>query len=380
MKRIPYSQQTIDDSDTQAVLEVLHSDFLTQGPQITAFEEALKRYLNVKHAIVVSNGTTALHLSYLALDLKDTLVFTTPITFAATSNMLHAVGAKIHFVDVDPLTGIMDTQALETALAAAPEAEKKAIVTVSLQGIPADLPALQELGKKYNARVLEDAAHSLGGEYVHHNATYKSASCAHTDMATLSFHPLKTICCGEGGAVTTQDDAYAEKVRLLRNHGLRSLPDSYMREQCFWGYNTRMTDLQAALGVSQLKRISFFLGKRRSIAHRYAEILATEPYKQHIRITPLHVGSAYHLFVIHFADATKRDFAYHYLKASGIETQVHYMPLYKFQLYREWLKAPDLPGAEAYFAGCLSIPIYPNLTVENQDYVLEALAKCCQKL
>ena len=165
MKHISYSKQTIDDSDIQAVTEVLRSDFVTQGPQITAFEEALKRYLNVKHAIVVSNGTSALHLAYLALNLKGYEVFTTPITFAATSNMLHEVGAHVHFIDVDPLTGIMEVKALEEALEQANPGAPKAIVPVSLQGIPADLPAIYALAKKYNAKVVEDAAHSLGGEY-----------------------------------------------------------------------------------------------------------------------------------------------------------------------------------------------------------------------
>lgn len=380
MKHISYSKQTIDDSDIQAVLEVLRSDFVTQGPQITAFEEALKRYLNVKHAIAVSNGTSALHLAYLALNLKGYDVFTTPITFAATSNMLHEVGARIHFTDVVPVTGIMDVKSLESSLAQADDSRPKAIVSVSLQGIPADLPAIYELAKRYNAKVVEDAAHSLGGEYSYDGERYKSASCAHSDLATLSFHPLKTICCGEGGAVTTNDDRLAERVRLIRNHGLKSLPNTYMREQEAWGFNYRMTDLQAALGVSQLKRISFFLGRRRSLAHRYAEILANKPYSDHIKITPLCEGSSYHLFVIHFKHLQARDFAYQFLKENGIETQVHYVPLYKFKLYKESLGDIHLPGAEAYYQSCLSIPIYPNLTQEDQDNVLDVLSQCCQHL
>ena len=380
MKHISYSKQTIDDSDIQAVVETLHNDFVTQGPQITAFEEALKRYLNVKHVIVVSNGTTALHLSYLALNLKDVLVFTTPITFAATSNMLHEVGAKIKFVDVNPLTGIMDTRALEAELAKVDPHLPKAIVPVSLQGIPADLPAIKALANKYNAHIVEDAAHSLGGEYTLSGNNYKSGSCAHSDLATLSFHPLKTICCGEGGAVTTNDATLAEKVRLLRNHGLQAQPNSYLREQKLWGFNARITDLQAALGISQLKRISFFLGRRRSLAHRYAELLAQKPYSDHITITPLFEGSSYHLFVIHFNNLQSRDFAYSFLKKNGIETQVHYVPLYKFALYKAMLGEIHMPGAETYYQGCLSIPIYPNLTQEDQDYVLEVLAQCCQQL
>lgn len=380
MKHISYSKQTIDESDIQAVSEVLRSDFVTQGPQITAFEEALKRYLNVKHAIVVSNGTSALHLAYLALNLKGYKVFTTPITFAATSNMLHEVGADIEFVDVDPMTGIMDLAALKQALEQDTSGNPKAIVPVSLQGIPADLPGIYALAKAFNAKVVEDAAHSLGAEYQLDGKTYKSASCVHTDLATLSFHPLKTICCGEGGAVTTNDDALAEKLRLIRNHGLKAVPNSYLREQQAWGFNYRMTDLQAALGVSQLKRISFFLNRRRSLAKRYANLLSASPYNEQLSITPLCESSAYHLFVIHFKNLQNRDFAYHFLKENGIETQVHYVPLYKFQLYKDQMGDVHLPGAEAYYQGCLSIPIYPNLTQEDQDYVLDILAQCCQQL
>ncbi len=380
MRHIPYSRQTIDDSDIRAVTETLTSDFLTQGPQITAFEEALKRYLNVKDAILVSNGTAALHLGYLALGLQGATVFTTPVTFAATANMLQAIGATIRFVDVDPLTGIMSVEALEKAFKQDTSSSQKAIVPVSLQGIPADLPAIQTLARTYGAFVVEDAAHSLGGDYYYNNKLYKSASCAHTDLATLSFHPLKTICCAEGGAITTNHSELAEKIRLLRNHGLKAVSNSYLRKQCYWGYNYRMTDLQAALGVSQLKRISYFLGKRRSLARRYAEVLSKAPYTDHITLTPLYDASAYHLFVIHFKNAVKRDFTYHFLKNHGIETQVHYVPLYKFELYRKLLGEISLPGAEAYYQGCLSIPIYPHLTQDDQDYVLDILAQCCQQL
>lgn len=380
MNYISYSKQTIDESDIQSVIEALRSDLLTQGPQINTFEEALKRYLDVKHVVVVSNGTSALHLAYLALDLKDHIVYTTPITFAATSNMLHEVGSQIRFVDVNPLTGLMDIDALKKALSSEKSNIPKAIVPVSLQGISENLPQIHALAQQYKAKVVEDAAHSLGGEYTFNDIVYKSASCHHSDAATLSFHPLKTICCAEGGAVTTNDDVIANKVRLLRNHGLQALPNTYLREQKAWGFNYRMTDLQAALGISQLKRISTFLRKRQAIAYRYADILTQSPYNQHLNITPLHKGSAYHLFVIHFKNENSRDFAYQFLKSKGIETQVHYVPLYKFELYKSMLGEISLPGTEAYFRGCLSIPIYPNLTSEDQNYALDILAKCCQQL
>lgn len=379
-KHIPYSRQTIDDSDIRAVTEVLKSDFLSQGPSIREFEAALRDYLNVKHAIVCSNGTSALHLSYLASELEGATVFTTPITFAATSNMLHAVGATIRFVDVDPITGIMDAEALKEALETTSPSFKKAIVPVSLQGIAANLPVIHELAKKYRATVIEDAAHSFGGTYIFGGETYKSASCAHTDMATLSFHPLKTITCGEGGAVLTNDDKLAERVRLFLNHGLQAKPNSYVREQKVWGYNDRLSELQAALGLSQLKRIDAFVEKRRAIARYYSERLSKEPYVSHLACVPYHEGSSYHLFVVHFKDRQKRDFAYQKLKENGIETGVHYLPLYEYKGYRELLGNLSLPGADAYARGCLSLPIYPNLSRNDQAYVLDKLAVVCQNL
>ena len=379
-KHIPYSRQTIDDSDIQAVTDVLKSDFLSQGPKIREFETALRDYLNVKHAIVCSNGTSALHLSYLASELQGATVFTTPITFAATSNMLHAVDATIRFVDVDPVTGIMDTEALKEALEAEPVSSKKAIVPVSLQGIAANLPVIHELAKKHRATVIEDAAHSLGGTYIREGKTYKSASCMHTDLATLSFHPLKTITCGEGGAVLTNDDTFAERVRLFLNHGLQSQPNTYVLEQKVWGYNYRMSELHAALGLSQLRRIDTFVEKRRAVARYYLERLSNEPYASHLTCVPYHKGSSYHLFVVHFEDRQKRDFAYRKLKENGIETAVRYLPLYEYKGYRELFGELSLPGADAYARGCLSLPIYPNLSQDAQAYILDTLAAVCQNL
>ena len=196
----------------------------------------------------------------------------------------------------------------------------------------------------------------------------------------MSFHPLKTITCGEGGAVITDDDKLAERVRLFLNHGLQSQPNTYVREQKVWGYNYRMSELQAALGWSQLKHIDTFVEKRRAIAHFYLERLGDEPYASHLACVPYHEGSSYHLFVVHFKDRQKRDFAYQKLKESGVETGVHYLPLYEYQGYRELLGNLSLPGADAYARGCLSLPIYPNLSREDQDYVLDKLADVCQNL
>ncbi|MDR2769557.1 MAG: DegT/DnrJ/EryC1/StrS family aminotransferase [Puniceicoccales bacterium] len=382
MKHIAYSHQSIDESDIQAVAETLKGDLLTQGSQITAFEEALKRYLNVSDVVVVSSGTSALHLSYLALDLGGATVFTSPITFAATANMLHAVGANIRFVDVDPQTGLMDVNNLEQVLKKTSRnaSTKMAIVPVSLQGIPVNLPAINNLAQYYGVSIVEDAAHSLGGEYVHDQQVYKSASCSHSDLAVLSFHPLKSICCAEGGAVATRDPDLANTIRLLRNHGLVRQENSYLRTQKLWGYNYRMTDLQAALGVSQLKRLPFFLSKRKAIANRYHERLQGEPYCHFLTPTPKVLGNAYHLFVVHFENQEMRDAAYIFLQSYGIETHVHYVPLYKMELYRQWLGEFSLPGAEKYYQGCLSIPIYPDFSEEDQDYVLEILAKFCNQL
>lgn len=378
--KIPYSKQSIDETDIQAVSEVLRSPFLSQGPQVTAFEEALKRYLDVEDAVVVSNGTAALHLSYLALGVKNIRVFTSPITFVATANMAIAAGAEVTFVDVNPNTGLMDIGTLEQTLAKyASEKSKKVIVPVTLNGAVPDLVAIKELADRYQAAVIEDAAHSLGAEYMDGKEKLKSASCQHTEMAILSFHPVKSICCAEGGAVITKNKAYGETVRLLRNHGLVRRTGTYLRDQAAIGWNYRLTDLQCALGVSQLKRLPFFINKRRALAKRYREKLAQDPYNQFLAPISEIFGNAYHLFVIHFLKNEWRESAYTFLQTKGIETQVHYPPLYRLQEYEKRLGTIRLPGAEAYFKGCLSIPLYPELTEAEQDYVLETLAECCNK-
>lgn len=380
MKKIPYSRQSIDERDIQAVIEVLRSDFMTQGPNINVFEEALRRYLNVDDVIVVSNGTAALHLSYLALDLKDAVVFTSPITFAATSNMLLLSGAKIKFVDVDPNTALMDVNSLENAMKSLKPGQKSAIVPISMNGIAANLPAIKELADKYNSAIVEDAAHSLGTEYTVGQDTYKSASCKHSDMAILSFHPLKAICCGEGGAVCTNNPKLAHKVRVLRNHGLVRKENSYERIQEEIGLNYRMTDMQAALGVSQLRKLPYLIGKRKVVASKYYEKFSEDPFINHFTTLQKVTGNSYHLFVIKFKSHEIRDFAYNFLMAKGIETQVHYQPLYKLNKFAEIVGKIQLPGAEAYSNTCLSIPIFPDLSEEDQDYVIDSLSQLCRRL
>jgi dTDP-4-amino-4,6-dideoxygalactose transaminase len=379
-KMIPYSKPSIDETDVRAVSEVLRSQFLTQGPQVSEFERVLGRYLEVENVVVVANGTAALHLAYVALGTSGARVLTSPITFSSTANMALAAGADVGFVDVDPVTGLMSPEALERSLRMyASEERSKIVVPVSLNGQVPDLPAIRRLADTCGAVVLEDAAHSLGGEYRVDGRTCKSASCQHTDGAILSFHPLKSICCAEGGAVVMARKETEATVRLLRHHGLTRLPGTYYREQEALGWNYRLTDLQCALGISQLKRLPHFLDRRRALAKRYREALAHDPLNRFLSPIDEGFGHAHHLFVVHFGENKWRESAYTFLREKNIETMVHYPPVYRLRVYEKRLGAMRLPGAEAYYRGCLSLPLYVDMTEAEQDYVLEALTECVRR-
>ncbi|MDQ8201541.1 UDP-4-amino-4,6-dideoxy-N-acetyl-beta-L-altrosamine transaminase [Pelagicoccus sp. SDUM812003] len=379
---IPYARQCIEDDDIQAVVDVLKSDFVTQGPQIERFEASLAEYTGARYAVAVSSGTAALHLSCQGLGIQAGDVGLVPaITFAATANALRYVGAEVAFVDVDDRSGLASAeQFLAAADGLAEQSEKQVWLPVSYSGLPPDLPRIAAAARERGAFVVEDAAHSIGATYPDGaGSTCRSGSCSHSDAAILSFHPVKHLCAGEGGAVLTNDQTLARRIRRLRSHGVER-GRNWLYDQVELGSHYRMTELQAALGLSQLGKLDRFLERRRAIAQRYQAALERQPFAGRVAMAHRPLESAWHLFVIRFANAIEREAAYHYFREHQIGVQVHYFPVYQHSYYRNFAGGHvSLPGAEAFYAACLSLPMYPQLTDADQDRVISTLKSFLQR-
>jgi len=384
---IPYATQWIEEDDIAAVAGVMRGTHLTQGPAIEKFEKALAQYLGVRHVIAVSSGTAALHLAVLALGGGPNIRgFVPPITFAATLNCFWYTGSKATLVDVDPLTGQMTPETLEATLANTPRAqgEQWIVIPVSLQGRPLNYAGLKKIADDHDAILIEDAAHGMGGYYYASGDKNMIGSCAHTLAAITSFHSVKQLCLGEGGAVMTNDDALAAKVKLLRSHGIvrpgRKTDPAWYYEQTDLGFHYRITDIQCALGLSQLKKLDARHARRQELAKRYDEAFLQEPFAGTISFAKNVEGHAYHLYPIRFADETARNAAHEFLKTKGFLTQVHYVPLNRFPYHKVRLGDVKLPGADAYYRGTLSIPLFAKMTDEQQEQVISALKEFCMGL
>lgn len=378
MNPIHYGQHHITDEDIKAVNEVLKSRNLTQGPKIAEFEEAFAKYIGVKYAIAVTSGTAALHLSTISLGLKEgEKVITTPMTFAATANCIRYAGGEVVFSDIDPSTYLLDIRKVRELLESSDKESIKGIIPVDYAGRAVDLEAFHKLAKEYGCWIIEDACHAPGGYFkdssgINHN-------CGNADFADLSifsFHPVKHIATGEGGMVTTNNEELYHKLRNLRTHGIQQIPELRHYDHGPWyyemqdlGFNYRLTDIQAALGISQLKRAEQGLTRRREIAKIYDDVFRG---KSHIKGQSAVIeGHAYHLYVI---EVENRDGLYKYLRENDIFAQVHYIPVHYMPYYEEkgWNKG-DLPFAENFYDNCLSLPIYPTLSEEEQDYVISKI-------
>lgn len=370
MHYIPYGRQSINEDDIKAVEEVLKSDFLTTGPKIAEFERKFADYVGAKYAVAVSNGTAALHIACMAAGIgKGDEVITTPITFAASANCALYCGATPVFADIDPVTYNISPESIEACITD----RTKAIIPVHYTGQACDMDAIHKIADKYNLIVIEDAAHAVGAEY----KGKKIGSLS--DMTEFSFHPVKHITCGEGGIVTTNREDLYEKLKLFRTHGitreekfLHKVDGPWYYEQIDLGYNYRMTDIQAALGISQLGRIDKFLEKRKKIAAKYDEAFrdfnGTEIPKQ-----AEYSNSAYHLYVIK-VDKSIRKALFEYLRANNIGVNVHYIPVYTFPYYREHgYENVKCENAEKLYESIISIPIYYDLSDEEQDYVIDKI-------
>ena len=370
MHYIPYGRQSINEDDIKAVEEVLRSDFLTTGPKIAEFERKFADYVGAKYAVAVSNGTAALHIACMAAGIgKGDEIITTPITFAASANCALYCGATPVFADIDPVTYNISPESVESHVTE----RTKAIIPVHYTGQTCDMDAIHKIADKYNLIVIEDAAHAVGAEY----KGKKIGSLS--DMTEFSFHPVKHITCGEGGIVNTNREDLYEKLKLFRTHGitreekfLHKVDGPWYYEQIDLGYNYRMTDIQAALGISQLGRIDKFLEKRKKIAAKYDEAFrdfnGIEIPKQ-----AEYSNSAYHLYVIK-VDKSIRKALFEYLRANNIGVNVHYIPVYTFPYYREHgYENVKCENAEKLYESIISIPIYYDLSDEEQDYVIDKI-------
>ena len=374
---LPYGRQTIDDDDIAAVTEALKSDFLTTGPKIAEFEEALCAVTDAKHAVACSNGTTALHLAALALGIKEgDHVIVPSLTFLATANASRYCGADVVFADVDPETGLMGVGHFEEALSRCPEQSAKAVFPVHLTGQCADLKAISAFAEERGIKVVTDSCHALGGSC----NDSPVGSGTYTDLSTFSFHPVKTIAMGEGGAITTDNEEYADKMRGLRNHGMMKKPESgpWMYEMEEMGYNFRVTDIQCALGLSQLKKLGRFIARRKELVALYDDLL--KPLASVVQ-PPLkldHCDPAWHLYAVRidFDQAgINRAQLMKKLAESGVGTQVHYIPVHTQAYYRKLYGDVVLPGANHYYERTLSLPLYPALNDEDVALVVEQLKK-----
>jgi UDP-4-amino-4,6-dideoxy-N-acetyl-beta-L-altrosamine transaminase len=376
MKKIPYGRQNITDEDIQAVVEVLKSDWLTQGPDIKRFEDSFADYVGAKYAIAVSNGTAALHLSTMALGVNHgDKVITTPITFVASANCVRYCGGEVVFADIDPNTYLLDINSVKKLLEASPKGTYKGIIPVDFAGRANDLEAFRKLADDYGLWIIEDACHSPGGYFVDTNGVNQTCGNGKfAELAVFSFHPVKHIAAGEGGMITTNDEVLYKKLLNFRSHGVQQDPEKRVYQHGVWyyemqelGYNYRLTDFQAALGLSQLKRADGGLIRRKEIASTYYNA-----FKDNAVIkgqSGVVEGHAYHLYVIEIEDRTG---LINYLRDLNIFAQVHYIPAHLMPYYRDFgWKDGDMPIAEEYYKHCISLPMYPTLTKEEQQFVID---------
>ena len=382
MSVIPYGRQDINQADIDAVISVLQSDFLTQGPAVPNFEEAVAKYCRAQHAVAVNSATSALHIACLALGVGNgDIVWTTPITFVASANCALYCGAIVDFVDIDPLSYNMSIEHLAEMLAVAEKIDKlpKVVIPVHLCGQPCDMEGIYALSQKYGFKIIEDASHAIGGKY----KGEPIGNCRYSDITVFSFHPVKIITTAEGGMALTNDLKLAKRMQLLRSHGITRDEDEmthtsdgpWYYQQIELGYNYRMTDLQAALGLSQMQRLDEFVTKRHAIAERYDQLLADLPVN-----TPWQHEDSYsglHLYVIRLklAEIGKTHLqVFEALRALNIGVNLHYIPVYH-QPYYESLgfKAGYCVEAEQYYAEAISLPMYPGLTNAQQDKVIASI-------
>ncbi len=378
MKR--YSQQNINSADIDAVIDVLNSDYLTQGPKINEFERSVASYTNAKYAVAVNSATSALHLGCLALGLgAGDILWTVPNTFVATASCALYCGALVDFVDINPVTFNISVEKLEMKLRAARISGNlpKILIPVHFAGCPVDLEEIFALAEEYNFHVLEDGSHALGAEY----KNSKIGSCSYSDATVFSFHPVKNITSGEGGVLTTNSGDIYKKAKMLGSHGINrdfdhipatDKPVPWYYQQVEVGWNYRLSDIHAALGVSQMKELDNFRAMKASIALRYISHLNDLPLE--FQFINNDRSSGFHLFVLKLNEIGVQHSLYNYLKNNGIGTGVHYIPVHEQPLYKKFgFKKGMFPNSEEFYRKTLSIPFYPYLSKSDQDFIISSI-------
>lgn len=375
--KIPYGRQSISQRDIDEAIKTLKSDFMTQGPKVPEFEKVFADFVGAKYAVACSNGTAALHLATMALEVdENTEVLSCPNTFVATTNAVIYCGGKVDFIDISKNNFTIDLDKLEAKLEANP-GKFKGVMPIHFAGYPVDMERLGSIAKKYNLWIIEDACHAPGANFKKSNGEIsKIGSCEFSEMSCFSFHPVKHIACGEGGMVTTNSEELYKKLLLLRTHGVTKDPDLLEKNDGPWyyempvlGYNYRLTDLQASLGVTQMELIDQNLARRQEVAEKYYNELKNLPID-----LPVLEDSKYHAYHLFIIRTDKRKELYSHLKDHNIFSQVHYIPVHLQPFYKQMgFKEGDFPVMEDYYSKCLSIPMYHSLSDEEQDYVIQKI-------
>ena len=373
MKSIPYGKQNIEQDDIDAVVETLTADFLTQGPKVKEFEDKFAEYVGAKYAVAVNNATSGLHLAVLALDLKKgERVITTSITFAASANCVRYVGGEVWFADIEEDSYLLSLESTRKLIESKPKGFFKGIIPVDFAGLPLNLETFRELANKHDLWIIEDACHAPGGSFTDSKGmVQKCGNGNYADVGIFSFHPVKHIACGEGGMLTTNSEKLYRKLTSLRTHGITK--ENMEEDHGGWfyemkelGYNYRLTDIQSALGITQLAKNKVGVEKRNKIADTYKKA-----FKSKIKFQSLEKDAvnAHHLFIIEVEDSKG---LYDYLKEHNIFAQIHYVPVHTMPYYKNiGYSNADLSNAEKYYSHCISLPMYPTLSNEEQSYVID---------
>lgn len=370
--KIPYGRQSIDEQDIDAVVDALQADFLTQGPKVKEFEDKFAKYVGAKYAVAVNNATAGLHISVLALNLKEgDRVITTPITFAASANCIRYAGGEVWFADIDPDTYLLSIESVKELINSKPKGFFKGIVPVDFAGLPINLEAYRELANKHDLWIIEDACHAPGGCFIDSkNVKQKCGNGKYADIGVFSFHPVKHIACGEGGMVTTNSEKLYKKLSLLRTHGVTKENMSEDHGGWFYemqelGFNYRLTDIQSALGITQLAKNDAGVIRRNEISTRYKEAFNN---KIKFQVLPNESYNAHHLFVV---EVQNRKGLYDFLRSHNVFAQIHYIPVHTLPYYKNiGYENANLSNAEKYYENCISLPMYPTLTKEEQEFVI----------